>query len=75
MGWPTDFSKDFTSETDNTVNDENGYEHMAGIIGSSDPSLEGIAPNCSIIALQGLTASGRSFSGIENALNGALKTL
>ena len=64
------FTKDFTSEQDNSADDGNGHgTHVAGIIGGSDANLEGIAPECSLIGLQVLTAGGRgSFAGIENAL-------
>ena len=64
------FSRDFTNENDNSADDLNGHgTHVAGIIGSSDANLEGIAPECSLIALQVLSAGGRgSFAGIENAL-------
>ena len=64
------FSKDFTNENDNSANDTNGHgTHVAGIIGSGSMTLEGIAPECSLIGLQVLSASGRgTYKGIENAL-------
>ena len=64
------FTKDFSTETDNTANDENGHgTHVAGTIAGVGDEYPGVAPGASIIALQALTASGRgSGSGLEAAL-------
>ena len=64
------FSKDFSPEGDNTANDTDGHgTHVAGIIASSDASLQCLAPDSSIISLQvfalGMSAS---WKDIESAL-------
>lgn len=51
--------------------DDNGHgTHVAGIIGSSNANLSGVAPNVNLIALKVLDASGQgSFGNVENALS------
>ena len=50
--------------------DDNGHgTHVAGIIGSSDPTYSGVAPNVNFIALKVLDANGSgSFGNVEQAL-------
>lgn len=62
---------DFTPERDGTANDVQGHgTHVAGIVGSSDPNLLGVAPNVSFVALQVLDNENGSGSDrdIEDAL-------
>jgi Ca2+-binding RTX toxin-like protein len=60
---------DFVDD-DNDPMDENGHgTHVAGIIGSSNPTYSGIAPDANLIALRVLDENGNgSFGDVEDAL-------
>jgi len=68
------FSQDFSSDRDGTANDVQGHgTNVSSIVGSSDPRFLGVAPGVDIIALQGLSNSGRgSARDIEAALQWAV---
>ena len=60
---------DFVDDDDDPM-DENGHgTHVAGIIGSSDETYRGIAPDVNLIALRVLDQNGNgSFGDVEDAL-------
>src|SRR5205807_3241141 len=60
---------DFVNNDADPIDDNGHGTHVAGIIGSSDATYTGIAPNVHFVALKVLDASGSgSFGAVEDAL-------
>lgn len=60
---------DFVNGDDDPMDDNGHGTHVAGIIGSSDATYSGIAPDVDLIALKVLGADGSgSFGAVEDAL-------
>lgn len=60
---------DFVNNDPDPMDDNGHGTHVAGIIGSSDATYRGIAPDVNLIALKVLNASGSgSFAAVESAL-------
>lgn len=59
----------FVNNTANPMDDNGHGTHVAGIIGSSDATYTGVAPNVNFIALKVLDAGGSgTFGAVEDAL-------
>lgn len=59
----------FVNNTSNPMDDNGHGTHVAGIIGSSDATYTGVAPNVNFIALKVLDAGGSgTFGAVEDAL-------
>lgn len=59
----------FVNNTSDPMDDNGHGTHVAGIIGSSDATYTGIAPDCNFVALKVLDASGSgSFGAVDQAL-------
>ena len=62
------YSYDFASGTNGAMDTSGHGTHIAGIIGSSDATYRGLAPDVNIIVLKVLDGSTGSFSQAEQAL-------
>ncbi|MSQ94301.1 MAG: hypothetical protein EXR98_07065 [Gemmataceae bacterium] len=61
---------DFANNDANPMDDNGHGTHVAGIIGSSNMTYSGVAPNVNLIALKVLAANGTgSFGNVQNALD------
>jgi subtilisin family serine protease len=60
----------FVNNTANPMDDNGHGTFVAGIIGSSNPTYSGVAPDCNLIALKVLDASGSgTFGAVQSALD------